>query len=233
MSFSIKKGFTLVEMIIVVVILTVAIVSAIVFLNNWINFTKVSRQKVIAINFARQWIESVYQIRDTNWQKWAGKKDQCWLKKDPLVDVDDDWCENDEWMWTGYYVIIEKTLEWNKYLSLSWMWVEWFDINSGMSSNNVNYRLCYQTWKWLSCPWTDRSIWNSSEWIFLSEIQWKWLYTKNTSTIWWDLINCLNWDTPDCGNWQAMEYRFCSKVWYIWWVKWEIEICSLITNFME
>jgi prepilin-type N-terminal cleavage/methylation domain-containing protein len=232
MSLSIKKGFTLIEIIIVVWILSILVVSSIAFVNNWLNFTKVTRQKVIAINFAREWIESVYQIRDTNWQKRPWKKDECWLKLDPLNDVSGDWCENDSWMWSGNYIIAQEWSD-SKYFILSWWLIPWFNIADWTSGNNIFYRLCFLSWQRKACPNIDRSIWKSAEWIYLRQISWKWVFLKNTNIEWWTYIDCTKWDDPNCWDDQAKEYRFCSKVWYMWWNQGEIEICALITNFVK
>jgi len=238
MSFSIKKGFTLVEIIIVVVVLTISVVSAIAFVNNWLNFTKITRQKIIAINFAREWIESVYQIRDTNRLKRSWKKDQCWLKMNPLVDVGNDWCENDARIWSGNYIIEEKWSEIeseskSKYFVLSWWSISWFDIENWMSGNNNFYRLCFLTWQRRACPWIDRSTWSSAEWVYLRQISWKWVFLKDVNASWWNYINCTIWNDTNCWDESAKEYRFCSRVWYMWWNNWEIEICSLMTNFVK
>lgn len=212
--------------------LSVWVVSSIVFVNNWLNFTKITRQKVIAINFAREGIESVYQIRDTNRQKWQWKKDQCWLKANPLVDEGIEWCENDLWMWSGNYVIIESWST-SKYFILSGVSDNWFDLSKWMSWNNIDYRLCFSSWHWSACPGLDWAEWFSSEWIFLRQISWKWVFLKNTNTTGWDYVVCADWTTSQCGSDTAKEYRFCSRVWYMWWTQWEVEICSLMTNFLE
>jgi len=222
----------LVEIIIVVMVLSVWVVSAIAFVTNWLNFTKITRQKVIAINFAREGIESVYQIRDTNRQRWQWKKDQCWLKTNPLVDDGSVWCENDTWMWSWNYTIVEVWST-SKYFVLSWVNWGWFDLSKWMSWNNISYRLCFSSGYWKACPWADRNEWFSSEGIFLRQITGKWVFLKNTNTAGWDYIPCTDWTTNQCGSNTAKEYRFCSRVWYMGGTQGEIEICSLMTNFLE
>ena len=36
-------------------------------------------QKTIALNLAKEGIESVYNLRNSNWRKWSDKKNECWL----------------------------------------------------------------------------------------------------------------------------------------------------------
>ena len=37
-------------------------------------------------SYLREGMEVMRHIRDTNWTRWAGKRDECWLKIDPLSD---------------------------------------------------------------------------------------------------------------------------------------------------
>jgi hypothetical protein len=56
-----------------------------------------SKANTIAINLTREAIEIIHNIRDTNWQRRPGQKDDCRLKKDPLSNEDNN-CTNDEWI---------------------------------------------------------------------------------------------------------------------------------------
>ena len=38
----------------------------------------------MAVNLAREGMEMVYNIRDTNWREYSGLKDRYWLKADPF-----------------------------------------------------------------------------------------------------------------------------------------------------
>ena len=61
-----KYGFTVIEMLLMVVIIGVSLSAIIVSLNNGMSFMQKTREKTIAINLAREGIEAMYQIRDTN-----------------------------------------------------------------------------------------------------------------------------------------------------------------------
>lgn len=86
MRFSRKRGFTLWEILIIVIVISVGLLAIISLLTYGINYVQKSRQKIISINLAREGIEAMYQIRDTNRQRWAGMKESCRLKTNPLVD---------------------------------------------------------------------------------------------------------------------------------------------------
>ncbi|MBU1758670.1 hypothetical protein KKG31_06090 [Patescibacteria group bacterium] len=47
----------------------------------------------------------MYQIRDSNRNRRAGKKEECWLKIDPLNDEDTEGCGDDPRMGSGYYIL--------------------------------------------------------------------------------------------------------------------------------
>lgn len=62
-----KKGQTLLELIVAISILIVALVATIVLIVSSINAGKQARNKLIATSLAREGIETVRNIRDSNW----------------------------------------------------------------------------------------------------------------------------------------------------------------------
>lgn len=62
-----KKGFTLLEVIIAIFIITIGITGAVNLINYSISNTIVSRSQVVAVNLAQEGLEVVRAIRDTNW----------------------------------------------------------------------------------------------------------------------------------------------------------------------
>jgi Tfp pilus assembly protein PilV len=65
-SISIKHGFTIREILVIIVVISVGLLSVLVVLTNGMNYVQRTRQKVVALNLAREGMEAVYQIRDTN-----------------------------------------------------------------------------------------------------------------------------------------------------------------------
>lgn len=57
-----------------------------------------ARGQVIAINLAREGIEMMFNIRDTNIRKWSGKKDACWLNANTIFAAAQDDCEHERWI---------------------------------------------------------------------------------------------------------------------------------------
>jgi Tfp pilus assembly protein PilV len=56
---------------VIIVIVSVGLLSVVVVLTNGMKYVQKTRQKVIALNLAREGMEAVYQIRDTNRTRWA------------------------------------------------------------------------------------------------------------------------------------------------------------------
>ncbi len=232
-----KKWFTLIEVMIVIVILSVWILWAYTVVDHSINFINATKVKVLAINYAREWIEGVLNIRDTNWRRWsgAGLRDACWLKINPL---DDGWdgCENDAWFGSGSYLLVEKSAANQNYFTLkkttSALNVKDDDM---IDDSDKTYLLCTDssTWYIKNCPnGTSASAKiTKTQGLFFREIQWGYLIKKIDASP----LTCLNWEdnSGTCGNSDFKEKNFCSIVEYKWFARWRIKLCSAITNWKE
>ena len=74
-----KYWFTLVEIIILCSLFSFLILWVIVAINRSFTFVNNTRLAVRAANFAREWMEMMYNIRDTNRRKNAWQRDANWL----------------------------------------------------------------------------------------------------------------------------------------------------------
>lgn len=233
-----KKGFTLIEIIIAMLIIGVGLSSIIVALQYATRVTNTSKAQVVAINLAREWVETVFNMRDTNWKMYAGKKDKCWL-----VNVRDPFsadCQNLGWFWqnNGYTSYITAPLG-DLWYMLSGTTVEGglMIVENGELAMYNPYRLCLpqSSNRWDYCS-NINPVENPTSFTqygrFWREISSKWLFLKDT-TVWWTQISCANWVWPDapCGWSDAQELRFCSKVDYNFDAKRRVELCSVLTNF--
>lgn len=66
-----KQGFTIREILIIIIVISVGLLSVVVVLTNGMKYVQKTRQKVVALNLAREGMEAFYQIRDTNRTRWA------------------------------------------------------------------------------------------------------------------------------------------------------------------
>ncbi|MCK4453842.1 prepilin-type N-terminal cleavage/methylation domain-containing protein [Candidatus Parcubacteria bacterium] len=67
-----KKGFSLLEVLVAITVITVGLVGIVGLIVYNISISRVSSNKVIAVNLAQEGIEAVKNIRDSN---WLAKKD--------------------------------------------------------------------------------------------------------------------------------------------------------------
>jgi hypothetical protein len=73
-----KSGSFLADIMVSMGVLTMSITASITLINQSITTNSVNRNKVIAVNLAREGIEAVRTIRDTNWMRYGTKKRVCW-----------------------------------------------------------------------------------------------------------------------------------------------------------
>lgn len=78
-SFIQTRGFSVAEVMVIMVILSIAIVGVFGLVRNGLRLTNLTENRVTALNLAREWLEAVANIRDTNWYKYANDKDYCWM----------------------------------------------------------------------------------------------------------------------------------------------------------
>jgi len=89
MKYSYKNsGETIVEVLIATVLLVTVLASAFVSLNRAAKTNINVQNRVVAINLARESMESVRNIRDTNWLKYSGNRRDKWLCLDSVGDPD-------------------------------------------------------------------------------------------------------------------------------------------------
>ena len=68
------KWFTMIEVLLVLMLTSTTfmwIISAVIATTNYLTAT---RQKVNALNLAKEWVEVMYNIRNTNRRRWDNQK---------------------------------------------------------------------------------------------------------------------------------------------------------------
>jgi len=74
-----KKGETLIEVLTAITTLALAALSAVTLIIAVMNSTAVSKDYLLAQNFARESIETVINIRDSNWLTFPSEKESEWM----------------------------------------------------------------------------------------------------------------------------------------------------------
>ncbi len=212
------KAFTMIEILIITIIVWVGLLSIVIAINKVKISTNSINQNIIANQLAKEWLEIIYQIRNTNLLKNPLSGDICRLNINTNEICD-------------WYNLRFST--WN-YIIISWNNITWTNekllLSGWISTWDMNFALCLTGWQRLSCPWTEN---NTKYWKYFRIIKWIWLYDKNESTTGWKLLSCTKWNDTNCWNNIAKEYRFCSAVFYVWEKTWEAEVCGIMTNFWD
>ena len=224
-----KRGFTLGEVLIVSSMFAVMVIWIIFAINRAFLFMNNTRISVRASNFAREWVEMVYNIRDSNRRQQSWEKDKYRLniwKRNTNGSLD---INNKYWSWI--YIIKER----NSNNDDSYVYAEFLTGNMDI-----------YTLEWFFS-------WENSQWRIDSKLDFTWTYSYfswGSLYTWWKLEELLYADglafyrvlrvygienkLSSCSSSECpKELRFCVKVFYElnWW-KHQNELCSIMTNFM-
>lgn len=244
MSMSNKKSFTLIELIIAIWLFGVGLIAVFVVLTNGFKTMAQARWQVVAINLAREGVEMMLNVRDTNLRKWAGKKDQCWLNARSIFTVDDSLCENETWIGSGIGsiptyasggnskvpVIIPFSSDLNISNGIDSLAAEWMYelmLNTGWSFTSAIY---FSGSNWVNCYNVVSGQLSSSTsclprsyspagrfYRIIKNIK---LADKHPTTTGGRILTCANGASTDVSTGQpcwtslAKELRFCSEVQY-------------------
>ena len=100
------KGETVMETVIALTILAVGLTMSSALIATSLRNINISKNRVIAVNIAREGIEAVRNIRDTNWLKYSGRRRICWnhLPGDFITET----CEGDSPIGADGYVVYKS-----------------------------------------------------------------------------------------------------------------------------
>lgn len=218
----VKKSFTLLEVLIICGAFSIVIVSIIWAINRSYAFMSSTRMKVRAVNFAREWVEMMFNMRDTNWREHSWEKDVYWL-----------------WTWStklkeGIYVLKERDNgSGDMYIYASGLNVSDIDdfYNNFRSSKvkeqarlSFTWAYDYLTWKYDDWIWKfEQTTWN------LQDLLWNDGEFYRIVRV-YDIVNKIE----DCSDVSCpKEMHFCVKIFYRHQWEHETELCSIMTNFEE
>lgn len=230
-----NKWFTLVETIIVCTLFAFMVLWIILGINKAYAFINSTRLLVRATNFAREWVEMVYNIRDTNWRKYS------WIKDEHRNDT---WTWNQQFTWWIYVLkeniwenwksstIYAEYLTWNTdFYEINWFFSGDNEYDRELSKITFTGNYYFYSW-WTLATWSLQELlkWNWTEFYRILRVYW--IYCKNSINT--NDQSCLG-NPSDPNTIKApKEMRFCVKVFYDD-IEWQhsTELCSIMTNFME
>lgn len=73
-----SRGATLIEIMAMLVVLSLVLATMFATLIQGINFSRDTEARIQAINIAREGIEAVMNIRNTNWLRFPSNRTKCW-----------------------------------------------------------------------------------------------------------------------------------------------------------
>jgi hypothetical protein len=168
-----KKATTLAEAIVVMLIIVTGVTWMYNIYTKSINISNSVNNKIQAIQIARQWIEAMINIRDTNWQIFSSDYNNCWNSLNY-----NSWCiwTTDNKMWAWSYINYKDSFNrWNLWAKTTWtFWTDYIN----------NFRVL------LDDKWIYTQSWTTTELkpIFTREIKISYPEThkmKVTSLVQW------------------------------------------------
>jgi prepilin-type N-terminal cleavage/methylation domain-containing protein len=242
-----KKGFTLIELVMGMVVIGVGLSAIMMLLNYATKIANTTKAQIVATNLAREWLEIIQNKRDTNWRIYSSKRDLCWLvnKTNPTSTT----CESIDWMTpeginggtANKFGVLSGNvlLTWNSII---------FPISSPLSVKEntgveinatiANYRMCFANNTRDYCnnfsPVSTARITKYGQFWRMITIQG--LYDKTTATAWGTALTCTNGSDPTpatCGTSAPKELRVCSRVDYTFDGTRSVELCTVLTNFLK
>ncbi len=230
----IKKSFTLLEVLIVCGFFSIVILAIIWAITRAYDFMNNTRMQVRAVNLAREWVEMVFNIRDTNWRKHSWERDKYWNnlwtwdvdnKFVPGVYVLNEWGNSSG---DAYIYASDLNLAGNN-LSKFYGDKFWDDEYSEKRENSkivFTWTYSYLSWVYDGSSWTYQSATWDVKTLLWSE--WDFYRVVRVYDVGGKWIGC-----PD-GDACPKEMRFCVKIFYKNNTsRRSTELCSIMTNFEE
>lgn len=253
------SAFTLLEILFISILLSAGLlfVAKAIQHAKEVNYKVI--QSVIANQIATEWVEIVYQLRNTNFLKYEKVKpdyedfvnkriiNSCRLAHDfddclKMLSSDYHGLTSELWFDNSLNDNEKKLFlkTWYYYITNDW-WINtinncYYDKEDPDRQKNCSkisqdiYSICQNDWSWIPCTWWHAAGNDESKyWHFYRYIEWLGSYDMNSSETGWTIIN------PNyfAANIDAQEYRFCCRVFREWMQWWELEICATMTNFND
>lgn len=101
-----NRGETLAETIIALMILAIGITFSGVLMANSLGNISSSKNRIVAVNIAREGLEIVRNIRDSNWLRFSGNRRDCWNHlPGPSSEVAPDTCDGSTLIVPDDYIV--------------------------------------------------------------------------------------------------------------------------------
>ena len=238
-----KNWFTLIELLLVCSAFAILVSGVIIAINRAYSFMNDTKLRIKATNFAREWVEMMFNVRDTNWRRHSWERDTYWLNVWT-------WSSNfQEWLYVLKEWITEsgdKSFYADK-LNITDIECRGCSVNYERFYTNETFRerINLYTWAEIQFTWDynymeyvdgerEPQVWRIQDLLFNEAKFYRvvrvfGIYCKTAGRP--DIVV----DSRNCDKTSApKEMRFCVKVFYTnGSVRGSSELCSIMTNFME
>lgn len=167
-----KKATSIAEAMVLMMIIVTWVTWMYKIYNSSLNLERWTNNKVVATNIAREWIEAVTNIRNTNWIIYWSDTKNCWN----TFNYNNN-CIWDTWLWTdisAWSYTISKNSNDRWYLTSEATW----------NYNNATYRNTFR-------------VWLDSNWFYTQS----WIVTNITPLFTREIIISYPEDTTVPANW--------------------------------
>lgn len=180
------RGNSIIEVIVVIVILSAGIIGTYGILSSGQKLSTTSENRIRAINIAREGLEAVENIRDTNWIKFSSDYDNCWRVQDYNVNC----IGNSVTTLTWFNVLVQSGSLWSLSGAVTGTGAPVYIDANGLTSHSGSNILCgpgkttdcktiFSRWITISYPdsdhmkvksvvtWTD----SSKDWVYTIDLE--------------------------------------------------------------
>ncbi len=159
-----KKASSIVEVLVILVVVSMWILSAFKIFSSWQKLASNTKNKIIALDIARSGIESVTNIRNTNWFLYSSDYDSCWntinYNENCIWDNHSN-SNSNYYINSGSYIVYSSGSKWY----LSWITISW-----NYDYKNPNYRNAFEIKKDILWFYTQSWSWDKIKPLFTREI---------------------------------------------------------------
>ena len=220
------SAFTLIEVIIALTLFSFVIIGVVLAVTHAYRYVENSKMQVMAVNLAREGVEMMYTIRDTNRRKSSGNKDTMRLRLDPFGGADTILTKG-----TGYYALNIQLTGQSQYPMLTKVGAAtdalYQDISHYTDGIGEEFKVVFTGGYYsggIPVLTAEELMSRSAE--FYRVVYVDGVYNKSSG-------QSSDSRCSPCGDGVPQELRFCVKVFAVSTHVTQSEICSMMTNFRK
>lgn len=202
-----KKATSIVEVLIIMLIIVIWVVWMYNIFSRWQNLSNTTANRIQAISIAREWLEAMINIRNTNYILYSANYANCWntLNYDPSC------------VTTPTNDTTTDILAWS-YKIYKWVNNRWYLVNQ--ATWNFSSRAYKNSFRvWIDSDWLyTQTWWTDTKPFFTREI--KINYIDTNSSGWWDT------NDEKMRVTSLVQWSDSSKSWVL-----KVELSTVLTNF--